>query len=140
MRGSGEKFRRPGGAIGRSKKGERIEGGGLLIGAGAGTKRQALKWIKEGGMALSSGIIHGWRRKKLMWPDEWGPHVSEIREKIRDTDSVCLTGHGWLLFWAEGVPEVLLYFYFFFSLFPFLFPYFFDNFCKFGSNCFKPTL
>jgi hypothetical protein len=43
MRGSGEKFRRPGGAIGRRKKGERIEGGGLLIGAGAGTKRQALK-------------------------------------------------------------------------------------------------
>jgi hypothetical protein len=47
---------------------------------------------------------NGWRRKTLMWPDEWDPHVSEIREKIRDTVSVCLTGRGWLLFWAGIHP------------------------------------
>jgi hypothetical protein len=124
---------------GEGKRGKRREGGGLLIGAGAGMKRQALKWIKEGGMALSSGVIHGWRRKTLMWPDEWGPHVSEIREKIRDTDLVCLTGRGWLLHTGpKGCPGPFSYFIFFFSLFLFLFSYFFYNFCKNASNQLKP--
>jgi hypothetical protein len=105
------------------RRGKWREGSGLLIGASTGTKRQALKWIKEGGMALSSGVIHGWRRKTLLWPDEWGPHVSEIREKIRDTVSVCLTGRGWLLFWAGIHPRGLslfFHFLFFFSFSVFL--------------------
>jgi hypothetical protein len=50
-------------------EGGKGEGGGVkgpFIGVGAGKKRQALKWIKEGGMALSSGVIHGWRRKRRL--------------------------------------------------------------------------
>jgi hypothetical protein len=27
------------------------------------------------------GRDFSWRRKTLTWPNEWGPHVSEIREK-----------------------------------------------------------
>jgi hypothetical protein len=57
--------------------------------------------------------------KTKLRPDEWGPHVSEIRGKIRDTFSVCLSGRGWLLFWAGFAPRGP--FLFLFSLLLFLF-------------------
>jgi hypothetical protein len=40
-----------------------------------------LKRESNSGEETVSGEIFGRRRKKVTWPDEWGPHVSEIREK-----------------------------------------------------------
>jgi hypothetical protein len=87
---------------------------------------------REGGLlhGLVIGVISGWRRKMMMWPDS-GTHTSAREEGI-----------GWVPIrfssWAAGcflllgrrVPRVHFYFYFFFSLFLFLFSELKQIFCK----------
>jgi hypothetical protein len=85
--------------------------------------------------------------KTKLRPDKWGPHVSEIRGKKGDTDSVSYLGCGLrpaglaraLLGWFESGtgPVSCLSLFLFWFLF-FLFPVLFHNFCILKPNDFKP--
>jgi hypothetical protein len=152
LRISGERFWQPGGTIGRGKRGKGRGDCGLLIGTAQGRNGRGINRIEEGSNSLRgnvSGEKSGSRRKKLTWPNWWGPRVSErgrgfvpVRE-IKEDGPRAATGAG-----PKGSPGVLLYFYLFasfsFSGFPISFVSFanmiqikpnqFRKFCKIDSK------
>jgi hypothetical protein len=140
-RDSGDKIRRPGGAFGRGKKGEEERRLRPSYRRGWGRNGQVLKGIKGGEEFSPAGLTrgrNGWRRKTLMWPDEWGPHVSGIREKIRDTGSVSFLGCGLLLLTGPNRSLRPFSIFHFFSSFLFLFSYFLSRICILNPNQAKP--
>jgi hypothetical protein len=67
-------------------------------------------------------VKFGPRKKMLTWPDEWGPHVSEIREKKKIPIRVELAGRGLLLLLGRiGFPGSIYIFILFFSFCFFVF-------------------
>jgi hypothetical protein len=73
--------------------------------------------------------------------DRWGPRISESGRgpvPIRDSGVGGPRAESWTV--PVRFPLAFLFIFLSFFFFVFLFSYFFNNFCKFGSNCFKPTL
>jgi hypothetical protein len=77
------------------------------------------------------------RKKKKMWPDRWGPHVSkgEGEDRVSVWDLSWAVGCFWL--WDGRSPQAFSY-YFLFSYFLFLFSKSFHRIFKIVPIQFKP--
>jgi hypothetical protein len=81
--------------------------------------------IEEGsydGEEMVSGVDFGQRRKTVMWPDEWGPHISGGRREAGyrfGKKGGWATGRLWC--WARLLPPGPFYVFSSFFLFLFLF-------------------
>jgi hypothetical protein len=129
---SGERFLGPGSEIGRGKKGKEERRLRDLYRHGAGMKWQEVKRIKEGGMALSPGVILGWRLKTKT-ALTGGARCQREREKESTTLGEAMLGRG--LVSSLGRKGYLGPFHIFFPFLPFLFlfSHFFYNFCILAS-------
>jgi hypothetical protein len=85
-----------------------------------------------------TGMIFGWRRKKVTWPWLVGSTCQRGKGETGYRFGFLRWAADLFRYWAEIVPGALFLFLFLLSLFPFLFSCFFYIFCKNASNQIKP--
>jgi hypothetical protein len=139
-RSFGEKFQRPGGAIGRGKRGKRRGDCGLLIGAAWGRNGRGINQIEEGSNSLRgnvSGEKSGPRRKKEC-PGRRATQVSEREGGERYPFGICFLGRGLDLELGQIVSPRAFYIFILFSSLSFLFFLFLSQILQKALNQFKP--